>query len=82
MRDRVLAPVALADAITCCGVTALIAGLVSGSALATTGRLTAVSVAGLGVIVAIAWWLDRRRHPHARTCDIDNRSAHLEESLR
>jgi hypothetical protein len=82
MRDRNLAPAALVGATVCCGVMALIAGPVGGVALASIGRFTAVSVAGVGVVVAIAWWLDRRRHPHDRTHELDDRTAHARGTLR
>ena len=75
MRDRYLAPAALAGALACCGLMALIAGLVGGVALAAIGRCTAVSIAGLGVVVAIAWRVDRRHHD--RTGATNERSAHL-----
>ena len=82
MRDRDLAPAALVAAFVCCGVTALVAGLVGGVALAAIGRFTVVSVVGLGVVVAIAWWLDRRRRRHDRTDDTVDRSTHPEGTLR
>ena len=87
MRNRDLVATALVGAIICCGAMALIAGLVGGVALAAIGRFTAVSIVGLGVVVAIAWWLDRRRHRHDRhrhnrTCNADDRLAHCERTLR
>jgi len=82
MRDRDLAPAALVAAIVCCGAMALIAGLVGGVALAVIGRFTAASVAGLGVVVVIAWRLDRRRHRHDRTGATNDRSAQLEGTSR
>jgi len=82
VRDRDLAPAALAGAVVCCGMTALVAGLVGGVALAAIGRFTAVSVASLGIVVAIAWWLDRRRHRHDRTDDTNDRSTQPEGTLR
>ena len=82
VRDRDLAPAALVGAVVCCGVMALVAGLVGGVALAAIGRFTVVSVAGLGVVVAIAWWLARRRHRHDRTGDTIDRSTHPEGTLR
>ena len=82
MRDRDLAPAALVGVIACCSVMALVAGLVGGVALAAIGRFTLASVAGLGVVVAIAWWLDRRRHRHDRTDATDDRSTHPEGTLR
>lgn len=82
MRDRDLAPAALVAAIVCCGAMALIAGLVGGVALAVIGRFTAASVAGLGVVVVIAWRFDRRRHRHDRTGDTNDRSAQLEGTSR
>lgn len=78
MRDRKLAPAALVGAIVCCGSMALIAGLVGGVALAAIGRFTAVSIAGLGVVVLVAWVLDRRRHRY----DPSDRSAQLEGTQR
>jgi len=82
MRDRNLAPAALVGAIVCCGATALIAGLVGGVALAAIGQLTAVSAAGLGVVVLIAWVLDRRRHRHDPSGDSNDRSAQPEGTQR
>jgi membrane protein implicated in regulation of membrane protease activity len=82
MRDRDLAPVALVAALVCCGAMALTVGLVGGVALAAIGRFTAVSVAGLGVVVAAAWWLDRRRHRHDRTGATNDRSTHPEGTAR
>lgn len=82
MRDRNLAPAALVGAIVCCGSMALIAGLVGGGALAAIGQFTAVSIAGLGVVVLIAWALDRRRHRHDRGGDTLDRSAQLEGTQR
>jgi membrane protein implicated in regulation of membrane protease activity len=82
MRDRDLAPAALVAAFVCCGVTALVAGLVGAVALAAIGRFTMVSVAGLGMVVAIAWWLDRRRHRHDHTGDTSDRSTRPEGALR
>ena len=82
MRDRDLAPAALVGAFVCCGAMALVAGAAGGVALAAIGRFTVVSVAGLGVVVTIAWWLDRRRHRHDRTGDTNHRSTHPEGYLR
>ena len=82
MGDRDLVPAALVGAMVCCLAMALIAGFVGGVAVATIGRFTVVSVAGLGVVVAIAWWLDRRRHRHARTRNADDRSPHGERARR
>lgn len=82
MRERNLAPVALVGAIVCCGAMALIAGLVGGVALAAIGQVTAVSIAGLGVVVLIAWLLDRRRHRHDPSGDTYDRSAQLEGTQR
>lgn len=67
MRDRDLLPGAVLGAVVCCSMMALIVGLVGGVALAAIGRFTALSVAGLGVVVAIVWWLNRRRHRPDRT---------------
>jgi len=65
MRDRQLAPAALVAGIVCCAAMALVTGVAGGVALALLGRFTLVSVAGLGVVVTIAWQLDRRRQrPH------------------
>jgi len=82
MRDRTLAPAALVAVVVCCGAMALVAGLVGGVAVAVLGRFTLVSVAGLGVVVAIAWWLDRRRHHHDRTGDTSDRPTDLEGKTR
>lgn len=82
MRERNLAPVALVGASVCCGAMALIAGLVGGVALAAIGQFTAVSIAGLGVVVLIAWVLDRRRHSHDPSGDTNDRSAQLEGTPR
>ena len=82
MRERNLAPVALVGAIACCGAMALIAGLVGGVALAAIGQFTAVSIAGLGVVVLIASVLDRRRHRHDPGGDTNDRSAQLEGTQR
>lgn len=82
MRDRDLAPAALVAAFVCCGMTAVVAGLVGGVALAAIGRFTMVSVLGLGVVVAIAWGLDRRRHRHDRTGDTNDRPTHPKGTLR
>jgi len=60
----------------------LVAGLVGGVALAAIGRFTMVSVVGLGVVVAIAWWLDRRRHRHDRIGSTNDRLTHPEGTLR
>ena len=77
MRDRALAPAALVGAIACCGAMALVAGLVGGVALAAIGRFTVISVAALGVVVVLAWRLDRHRHRYDRTIDTRDRSEHL-----
>lgn len=82
MRDRDLVPNVVVGAIVCCGVMALAAGLVGGVALAVIGRFTSVSFAGLGGVVGIAWWLDRRRHRHDRTRNADGRLAHRERVVR
>jgi membrane protein implicated in regulation of membrane protease activity len=82
VRDRDLLPVAVLSAVVCCGTMALIAALVGGVALAAIGRFTVISAAGLGVVVAIAWWLDRRRHRHDRTRNADGRPAELEGARR
>lgn len=82
MRERNLAPVALVGAIVCCGAIALIAGLVGGVALAAIGRFTVDSIAGLGVVVLIAWVLDRRRHRRDPGGDTNDRSAQLEGTQR
>jgi membrane protein implicated in regulation of membrane protease activity len=73
---------ALVGAIVCCGAMALIAGLVGGVALVAIGRFTVVSVAGLGVVVLIAWVLDRRRHRHDPGGDTHDRSAQVEGTQR
>lgn len=81
MRDRDLVPAVLVAALACCGAMALIVGLIGGVALATIGRFTAASVAGLGLVVTLAWWLDRRRHRH--DCgETNDRPAHAEQSPR
>ena len=82
MRDRKLAPAALVGAIVCCGAMALLAGLVGGVALAAIGQFTAFSIAGLGVVVVIAWVLDRRRHHHDPSGDTHDRSSQLEGTKR
>ena len=82
MHDRKLAPAALVGAIVCCGAMALIAGLVGGVALAALGQFTAVSIAGLGAVVLIAWVQDRRRHRHDPGGDTHDRSAQLEGTPR
>lgn len=82
MRNRDLVPAALAGAIVCCGAMALIAGLVGGVALAAIGQFTAVSIAGLGVVVLIAWVLDQRRHRHDAGGDAHDRSAQLDGTQR
>ncbi len=41
-----------------------------------------VSVLGLGVVVAIAWGLDRRQHRHDRTGDTNDRPTHPKGTLR
>lgn len=79
MCDRDLAPVAVVAAVVCCAATALAAAVVGGVALAAIGRFTAVSVAGLVVVVVIAWRIDRRRHRHDRSADTDDRCGHREE---
>tara|TARA_R100000935_G_scaffold53712_1_gene81775 strand:+ start:499 stop:741 length:243 start_codon:yes stop_codon:yes gene_type:complete len=61
MRDRALVPAAVIAAIVCCGATALVLGVASGVALAAIGRFTAVTAVGLGIVVLIAWRLDRHR---------------------
>jgi len=80
MRNRDLAPAAVVGAIVCCGTTALITGAVGGVALATIGRFTAVSVAGLGIVVFMAWRLDRRRRRLGRTAPDTDRAARAEET--
>lgn len=82
MRDQDLVPAALVGAIVCCGATAVMAGLVGGVALAAIGPFTAVSVAGLGVVVVIAWRLDRRRHRHHRTANSADPSVQVEGTSR
>ena len=82
MRDRNLAPVALLGALACCGTMSLIAGLAGGVALAAIGRFTAVSIAGLSVVVLIAWTLDRRRERDLPGGDAPAPSAQLEETQR
>lgn len=82
MRERDLAPAALFGAIVCCGAMPLVVGLVGGVALAAIGLFTAVSIAGLGVVVATAWRLDRHRHRHHPSGDTNDRSAHLEGTQR
>lgn len=78
MRDVV--PAALVGAIVCCGAMALVAGLVAGVSLAAVGRFTAGSVAVLGVVVVIAWRLDRRRDRRHHTGDTNDRFGHFEET--
>lgn len=78
MRDRDLAPAAVVAAVVCCAATALAAAVVGGVALAAIGRFTAVSVAGLGVVVLVAWRIDRRRHRHDRSADTSDGCAHRE----
>jgi len=82
VRDRNLLPVAVLSAVVCCGTMALIVALVGGVALASMGRFTVISVAGLGVVVAIAWWLDRRRHRHDRTRQAAGRPVQFEGAVR
>lgn len=82
MGDRKLLPVAVASAIVCCGAMALIVGLVGGVAWTAIGRVTVLSVAGLGLVVAIAWSLDRRRHRPDRTCNSEEGSAHRDRAVR
>ena len=81
MRDRDLVPVAVVGAIVCCGATALIGGTVGGVALA-AGQLTALSAVGLGLVVFVAWRLDRRRRCLGRTSPETDRSAHVDETRR
>jgi len=81
MRDRDLVPVAVVGAIVCCGATALIAGTVGGVALA-AGQLTALSAVGLGLVVFVAWRLDRRRRCLGRTSPETDRSAQVDETRR
>ena len=78
MRDRNLVPTAVVGAIVCCGAMAVSVG---GFTLAAIGRSTAVSIAGLGAIVAMAWTVDRRRERHDCRGTID-RSAYREGTLR
>jgi hypothetical protein len=81
MRDRELTLIPALGAVVCCGTTALVAGVVGGVALAAVGRFTAVTAAGLGVVVLIAWRLDRGRY--ARTADGSDRPApFVEETSR
>jgi membrane protein implicated in regulation of membrane protease activity len=61
---------------------ALIAGLAGGVALTAIGRFTAVSVAGLGLVVVLAWRLDRRRHSHDRREETNDRFRRLEGTVR
>lgn len=75
MGDRNLVPAALVGAMVCCGGSALIAGLVSGVALAAIGQCTVVAAVCLGVVVGIAWVLDRRRHRQDPRCGAHDRSA-------
>jgi len=82
MRDRNLVPAAVVAAIVCCGATALIGGTVGGVALAAIGQLTALSAVGLGVVVFVAWRLDRRRRCLGRTSPETDRSAHVDETRR
>ncbi|MFP5579985.1 MAG: hypothetical protein ACLGIZ_17380 [Acidimicrobiia bacterium] len=82
MGDRKLLPVAVASAIVCCGAMALIVGLVGGVAWTAIGRVTVLSVAGLGLVVAIAWSLDRRRHRPDRTCNSEEGPAHRDRAVR
>lgn len=81
MRDRNLVPTAVVGAIVCCGAMAVSVGVVGGFTLAAIGRSTAVSIAGLGAIVAMAWTVDRRRERHDCRGTID-RSAYREGTLR
>lgn len=81
MRDRDLAPVALAGAIVCCGAMALIIGLVGAVGSAAIGRFSAADfIAGLGVVAVIGWRLDRRRHRCDRAVDRNDRSDDLESA--
>jgi hypothetical protein len=82
MRDRDLASAALLAAIVCCGSMALLAGLLGGVALVWIGQFTAVSTAGLGVVVVIAWRLDRRTHRRSCPADSPGPSAYVEEAVR
>lgn len=79
MSDRDLVPLVAVGAIVCCGTTALVSGLVSGVALAALGRFTAATVVGLGIVVMIAWRLDRRRRSDHGTANTVARSVHCEE---
>ena len=82
MRDRKLVRAVVPAAIVCCGAMALVAGLVGGVASAAIGRFTAVLVAGLGVVVLVAWVLDRRGHRRDPSGDTNDRSAHLQGTKR
>ena len=81
MRDRDLVPAAVVGVIVCCGATALIGGTVGGVALA-AGQLAALSAVGLGLVVFVAWRLDRRRRCLGRTSPETDRSAHVDETRR
>jgi len=82
MRARDLLPVAVLGAVVCCGTMTLIVGLVGGVALAAIGRFTVLSVAGLGIVVTIAWWLDRRRHRPDPGRTSEEGPAHRERAVR
>lgn len=78
MRDRALVPAAVVAAIVCCGATALVLGVAGGIALAAIGRFTAVTAVGLGIVVLIAWRLDRHRSNGSP--DSSDRGARAEET--
>lgn len=78
MRDRALVPAAVVAAIVCCGATAIVLGVAGGIALAAIGRLTAAATVGLGVVVLIAWRLDR--HGSSASPDPSDRAARAERT--
>ncbi len=80
MRDRDLRWAAAVGVLVCCGTTALVWGLAGGVALAAVGRFTAVTAIGLGIVVLIAWRLDRRRV--SRSADGPDRPTRVEEMSR
>jgi Flp pilus assembly protein TadB len=63
--------------VVCCGTTALVAAVIGGVALAAVGQFTAVTTVGLGIVVLIAWRLDR--HRHGRTAQVADPLAHVVE---
>jgi hypothetical protein len=76
MRDRELTLAAVVGVAVCCGTTVLVAGVAGGVALAAVGQLSAVTLAGLGIVVVVAR-LDR--HPHGRGADDVDRSGRVVE---